>query len=87
MLGLGFLQLAAKEKMKKFGVEERAVPVHRDTGDIAPFRRDFFRLIARHPPRIFPKYIRRDVQLRGRGEGHTRAGKEEEGDRAILDKG
>lgn len=48
MLGLGFLQLAAKEKMKKFGVEERAV--HRDTGDIAPFRRDFFRLIARHPP-------------------------------------
>lgn len=36
--------------MKKFGVEERAVPVHRDTGDIAPFRRDFFRLIARHPP-------------------------------------
>lgn len=50
MLGLGFLQLAAKEKMKKFGVEERAVPVHRDTGDIAPFRRDFFRLIARHPP-------------------------------------
>lgn len=26
MLGLGFLQLAAKEKMKKFGVEERLFP-------------------------------------------------------------
>lgn len=51
MLGLGFLQLAAKEKMKKFGVEERAVPVHGDTGDIAPFRRDFFSF-NRAPPSL-----------------------------------
>lgn len=40
----------SKGKDEKVRSGGEAVPVHRDTGDIAPFRRDFFRLIARHPP-------------------------------------
>lgn len=55
------------------------------------YRRDFFRLIARHPP---PPFLPTDIPyVQGRattvvrrgGEGHTRAEKEE-GDGAILGK-